>query len=595
METLEENQIADAQVPQEDQVLEPELHEEVDYSAYSKAEFKALLANVKKEDDVASKYSKLRKAKPLVDALLASERQTALDKFLAEGGEADDFEYHPDLFFKDFENFYQALRSTYVQLQKDLQQKKENNLKSKREILTQLKELSEKGMGTKVFEEFKKLQTAWKACGPVPVEYNQELWSSYHAIVDRFYDARSIGFELIELDRKKNLELKQALIARAEKLLEETSINKALKLLDQYHDEYKHIGPVPKEISDVLWNKFKEISDSIYAKRKEFLAKKSEEYEQNLSKKLAIIDTLKPFKSFSSERIDDWIAKTKELEQIEALWKKAGLVPKDKVKDTNKMYWDELKHFYNNKRAFFKVLEKEKKENLSRKEALCERAEQLLQTPDDAGATDEIIKLQKEWKNIGHVPLKQKDKIYERFKKACDGFFDLKRGVLKEKSEANKAMVKEKYDFIEAFEKSKPTSKTELYAQLEAWRQLPESIVHHESHKVHQKWADSIRSAISKIAEFSEDDKESLIGKLYKEALLLHPDSKTELIQREKKLRKEIRELEDDLAQYKNNMEFFARSKNADQIRKEFNEKIEETGKRLNTAQIRLKALLSSS
>jgi hypothetical protein len=112
------------------------------------------------------------------------------------------------------------------------------------------------------------------------------LWASYNALIELFYSNRSIYFELKELDRKKNLALKQEICEKAEKLAEQAPSSQVIKELNDLHEEYKHVGPVPKEEQEALWQRFKAASDVIYNKRREQLEVSKREMQNHLQAKL---------------------------------------------------------------------------------------------------------------------------------------------------------------------------------------------------------------------------------------------------------------------------------------------------------------------
>lgn len=570
-------------------------NEEVDFSNFSKHELHQYFDKNHKEGDVIEQYQTLKKLKPFVDSLFEDEKTQALDKFIANGGETDDFEFKGDAFFNTFENAYQKVKSAFHQNQKDLIQKKDQNYKSKLDILNQMKTLIEGGsVGKSGFEKFKTLQQDWKNTGQVPQEKSQELWSNYQAVVNRFYDLRNINFELLDLDRKRNLQAKQSLIEKAEKLANEPSIKKALKELEELHEEFKHIGPVTKELQDEIWNKFKTASDKVHEKKREYLEVLKSKFDESLKIKTALLQKLQTAAEFTSDKIEDWANQTKIIEKIQEEWKNAGLVDKDKVKEVNKVYWDTLKKFYNTKREFFKEIEKYKNENLKLKQELINKVQQLAESTDWNVATRQIQELQKEWKTIGHVPIKLKDKVYEQFKKACDSYFDAKRNAEKEVTLVNKKMLDERAKFVEEFQKLEESaikSIDDVIAKIAEFKALAE-VTGNEASKVYNKFAYAIKARLDKLKDISDIEKDNLVSRLLTEAMNLSPDGEKERFANEKKIRKDIRDIEDAIAQLKNNMEFFGRSKNAEAIKKDFEQKIKDEEQKLSVAKSRLNIIL---
>lgn len=576
--------------------LPSETHTTVDedYSTFTKNEFVKIFEKYSKIDITSTEYAFLKKLKPYIEQLFEEEKNQALEKFTIDGTLADDFEFRGDVFYDNFEKLYQKARTTYQQNQKQFIQKKETNYQAKIDLLKNMRALTEGSANKNAFDKFKEYQLEWKNIGVVPADKATELWSTYNAVCNRFYDNRSIANELLDLDRKKNLAAKLLLCDKADALINESSIKKALLGLEELHEEFRHIGPVPRDQQEVIWQRLKDSSDKIHEKKKALFEEIKLKQEEILSKKQEILDKIKIFETFTSLSPGQWADKTKELDVLQLEWKSSGVADKDKAKQINDTYWESLKLFYNNKRAFFKTLESEKNDNLTKKTTLCEKAEALISS-EDANATKTIIDLQRDWKTIGHVPLKHKDKIYERFKKACDGYFEVKRNAQKEIQNEAKNQLKSKIDYVNKIELVEPNTivtVAQINTILEEWKALPQSADLDYS-KVYMRFAEVIKLKLKDVIDADELKKDAIYAKLLNDALKFNPDYEKELQFRERKLRKEIRDIEDNMAQYANNMEFFARAKNADAIRKEFTDKVAEEQKKLEIFKSRLKIMLT--
>jgi hypothetical protein len=155
---------------------------------------------------------------------LANERQEALNRFIADGGEAEGFSFHSGPENQEIERGFQQFRENRNRELRNEEEQKDRNLKRKNELLEQLRALVEAAETKNSADKLKAIQSEWKALGAVPASDAQQLWNSYHALLDKFYNNRSIFFELKELDRKKNLQQKLQLCERAESLLQNPSI-----------------------------------------------------------------------------------------------------------------------------------------------------------------------------------------------------------------------------------------------------------------------------------------------------------------------------------------------------------------------------------
>ena len=186
-------------------------------------------------------------------------------------------------------------------------------LKKKKEIIRVLRELVNGVENKDTFNNVKDLQNAWKDIGNLNNSKDKSLWTTYNALLDRFYDNRSIYFELKDLDRKKNLELKNAICEKAEKLVDNSNIMRAVSSLNELHAEFKHIGPVDRDKQEDIWNRLKNASDEVYKKKKDFISNIKESLNENLEKKSKLLDEINNIKNFKSDKFKEWNNKTKEV------------------------------------------------------------------------------------------------------------------------------------------------------------------------------------------------------------------------------------------------------------------------------------------
>ncbi|HEX7014396.1 MAG TPA: DUF349 domain-containing protein, partial [Cyclobacteriaceae bacterium] len=402
-------------------------HKQEDYSAFTKKQFVDLVKELSRSDDLSRADRVLREVKPLFDDIREKERTAAKERFVENGGSEEDFEYKDDELDIAFDAHVRLIRDRRSRQIREEEDRKTENLRIKQELLEKLRELVDSQDMNNQFEKFKELQKEWKAVGPVPGPYAKTIWANYHALVDRFYDNQSIYFELKELDRKKNLEAKLDLCVRAERLAEVEIIKDAIRELNELHHEFKHIGPVPIEDKDSIWQRFKAASDAVYARRDAYLQTLQQELNVNLDRKVAIADEVQVFTTFQSDRIKEWNQKTKEILELQRRWEEVGGLPRAKAKEVNKRFWSAFKLFFSNKNAFFKKLDEEREQNLKLKNELVARARELKDSTDWETASTELKALQAKWKEIGPVPEKFREKVFQEFKEACDYFFEQRR------------------------------------------------------------------------------------------------------------------------------------------------------------------------
>jgi hypothetical protein len=465
---------------------------------------------------------------------------------------------------------------------REIEERKNSNLLAKTQLLEKLRELVDGEDNDRSFHRFKEIQKEWKGLGAVPANQIKPLWASYNALVDRFYDNRSIYFELKELDRKKNLELKQELCARVERLLQIEPVTVAVKELNELHHEYRHIGPVPLEDKELLWQRFKTASDAVYAKRDAFVENLQKELSENLEKKNALNEEAVVLGTFNSDKIKDWNAKTQEILELQKKWEAIGGVPRAKAREVNKKFWSAFKQFFHNKNTFFKKLDEERSKNLQLKNEIVNRAIELKESQDWETASSELKDLQKRWKEIGPVPEKQREKIFVKFKEACDHFFEqLRTSQNKEVGNQKENLTKKEEIISRINDMAQSGAGTadqvrDLQNQFLSIGFVPKQFVA----SIKARFTDSLQKALASLP-LEEDDKAQVALEVQLEGYRNNPQGERKLVHKEQHIRKQIAKAENDLAVLQNNLEFFGRSKNAEKMKEEFGLKIKEANDHL--------------
>ncbi len=593
-EKEEKTAATDNKEADEDGEEEEDDHEDehIDYSNHTKEQLLEDVAVLSRHDDVRKADRELREIAHFFEEITHKEEEEALKKFIENGGEKEDFEYRDEAVVK-FEEYAKIIRERKSKFFHELEKQKDHNLHRKNEILEKLREIVDGEESTTSINALKEIQNEWKSIGPVPGQHNRTLWANYNALIDRFYDQRSIYFELKELDRKKNLDAKLALCEKAEELAKLTDISEATKQLNELHEEFKHIGPIPKEDQEPVWQRFKAASDSIYAKRREFVESLKGQLKENLEKKQALVEEVKQFEAFNSDRINDWNAKTKEILEIQKRWEAIGGIPRDKAKAVNKSFWGPFKHFFHNKGAFFKTLEGKRAENLEQKRQLVEQAEALKDSEDWGPTAEKLKKLQQDWRNIGPVPEKFRNEVFEQFKKACDHFFDRKRGhdqVAEKEYYDNLDKKNAICDQLDEIAKSKNVDPDAVYDLIDDFVEIG-FVPRKDIKKIKSRFEQAVKNVIANADNLDEEEKEDLRINLQVNKLKIGPNANRKLHRKENSIKRKISNLENDISTWNNNLQFFANSKNADKLKADFEEKVEKANEELEHLKRELQAL----
>ena len=263
-------------------------------------------------------------------------RSAARQKFADGGADAEAFAFQQPEGQQELNKALQEFRASSQQERKAEDASRTDNLTKKKALLDQLRELVEAAETKDSSGKLKTLQTEWKNAGPVPQADSQSTWDTYHGLLDIYYSKQGRFLELKDLDRRRNLEAKEALIKRAEALASAPGINKALDELTKLHEDWKSIGPVPNDQREPLWQRFIAASDVLHQRRKVFSDERSVVEKANLEVKKALLDRILPFAEFETDRVNLWRSKTDEIQEIKQEWEAAGQVPRKQADELNK-------------------------------------------------------------------------------------------------------------------------------------------------------------------------------------------------------------------------------------------------------------------
>lgn len=356
------------------------------------------------------------------------ETEEAYKSFIENGGNRE--EYLPaanvdEPLFKEQMAVIKEKRATQFQEQ---ERQKEENYQKKLDIIEKVKAiLANPDEVNKSYNDFKALQQEWNEIKNVPAEKATDLWKTYQVYVEQFYDTLKLNNEFRAYDFKKNLELKTALCESAEKLAEETDVISAFRKLQQLHQEFREIGPVASELREEIWTRFKDASTVVNKRHQDHFEKRKEEEQNNLDQKTALCEAVEAIDLDSITSFNDWNAKTEEITAMQAKWKTIGYAPQKMNVKIFERFRAACDKFFQAKAEYYKSVKEGLNNNLQLKKELCEKAEALAGSTDWKATADALVELQKQWKAIGAVPKKYSDSLWERFRAACDKFFDAKK------------------------------------------------------------------------------------------------------------------------------------------------------------------------
>ena len=531
-----------------------------DYHSMSKEALADELEHLVKTEKIQTIKEHVAEIRAEFNAKFDEELEEKKEDFLADGGNIIDFHYSTPL-KKRFNSLifdYKEKRNKYYQ---QLKQDLNKNLRTRLDIIEELKGLLdvEENINT-TYKHFKDLQDRWKVAGPIPRDQYNNVWNTYHHHVENFYDFLHLNREFRDMDFKHNLEQKLKVIDRAEELLQEADVNRAFRELQMLHKMWKEeLGPVGKEFREEIWERFSATTRKIHDKRQEYFNKLDEEFEENWKKKQEIIEKIRLLAEENYTTHNKWQQKIKEIEALRDEFFKAGKVPRSKNEETWSQFKQEVRKFNRNKNSFYKNLKKQQYDNLEKKKELIQIAEDNKDSDDFKTVTPLMKKIQADWKNIGHVPRKDSDKVWKQFKAACNHYFDRVHASKKEEnSEEFEAFDKKKelLDKLKALELSgdKKEDLPKIKELIAAWREVGR--VPQNKRFIEGKFNKALDQVFNKL----DMDKTKVEMMKYENKLqsINEADDDRQLQNEHYFLTKKIEETKAEIRQLENNLQFFS-------------------------------------
>lgn len=482
------------------------------------------------------------------------------EEFIHEGGNEIDFFFQSDA-KKDFNSVYRDYKNKLNIYHKDLERSLNVNLENRLHIIEEIKGLInvEENINT-TYKHFKELQEQWRHAGPIPRNNYNDVWNTYHHHVEIFYDFLHLNRDLRDMDFKHNLEEKQKIIKHAQELATIDDTNVAFRELQLLHKIWKEeLGPVDREVRDEIWDQFSTATKIIHDKRQVYLNSLEQSFEDNLKVKEDIISQIETISSKPIKNHNGWQQAIKDIETLRNAFFNAGKVPRANNQDTWDKFKAAVKSFNHSKNGFYKGLKKDQYDNLKKKLDLIKVAEDNKDSDDFDTVTPLMKQIQNAWKDIGHVPRKDSNKVWKQFKSACNHYFDRLH-------ELQKDADKELYD---AFDKKNELLKIlrsfELSEDLQSDKKKVQDIINQWKTLGHVPQNKRfIEGKFNKVLDVvfkklkMDSSKVEMIKFENKLETLSSPDDTRALDNERSFIRKKIDEIKSEINQLENNLMFFS-------------------------------------
>lgn len=578
---------------------EPENQEPVaDYSNMNRSELVSAFTELLSED-ITSIKNRVLQIKTQFNLLQKEVEKNAFEEFLNNGGNKDDYQNKPDAISVEFGKVNTIYREKRQKHQEQIEQTKQRNYEQKQSILERLRAIIDKDEEEslkKTYDEFNIIQEEWKSIGEVPRDKNNDLWQSYHFLIEQLFNKLKINRELRTLDQKRNLEQKIQLCEKAEELVLENSITKSFKELQDLRAQWKEIGPVNAEHNDEIWQRFCNAANRIDERRKEYYEHRKEELEKNLLAKQALLEKATELTSTEPQNVKEWNETTEALDELLKIWKTIGPVPHEHNEDIWNNFKGKIDHHYEIKKEYFNNIRDEQTENYNKKIDICLKAEAISKRDDWKKATEELLQLQTEWKSIGSTNRKVSEKIWQRFRKACDEFFERKSAYYNTIKGSEQENLQKKEEIINAlrshtFGEDKEENLRVIKDFQRQWMEIGHVPIS-EKDRLQKDFRLIIDQYFEKLKINAKEAEESA----YRERVKNITKEGKRFVNDEKQiLQDKIEKIKSDLKLWENNLGFLANSRQAELLKQEFEKKMQNARQQMALHEAKLRILNEST
>lgn len=562
---------------QEDVEQIDEVKPDTPYHEMTREQLLVHFEELMKMEDTEQYISAIKKITDAYEHLAHEREDKALNEFILSGKAREEFQFEIDELDKKFRSLnskYMKIRTEYRKKREKLQQ---DSLEEKKKIIDELKSLTVNEANYRTaFDKLHELQERWRKTGAIPRAQGDDLYNTYRFHIDRFYDLLKINKELRELDQKKNQEIKKDICGQAEQLILEPSINKSISRLRNLQDQWKEVGPAPRDVSETLWQRFRAAADKIFERRKEHMGDVEKQQSESLAKKTALCEKLEKLLENEPKSHKKWQEIFTQVDACMNEWKQAGFASR---KD-NLAIWERFrnirKSLFEKRDSFYENQRKEFANNFKLKTDLCLQAEALLESGEYKQAADQFKKLQDQWKTLGPVTPRQSDKIWNRFRAACNAFFERRKEHFNSREKEMDENLKKKIELIKELEGFQASSDHEanlnsIKVFQDRWLQIG-MVPFKDKDRIYKSYSDALRRHMGQVKPDSQKGREALNKMKYRTQ---GTGGSRSMMDEKSKVQDRISKLQKDMNVLENNLSFLGKSENANLIRIEFLNKID--------------------
>lgn len=584
-----------AEQPEEEPAEAPEAEEAAEEAVTQYASQADILARLKEiaESDEAVSRTEVDSLKSQFYRIHKQNTEDARQAYLEAGGQEDAWTPEPDANEPEFKQYMAVVRDKRAAQHEAEVKEQEENYTRKLAIIERIKAiLATPDDVNKFYNEFKQLQQQWNDIKSVPADKVADLWKTYQANVEQFYDTLKLNNEFRAYDFKKNLELKQNICERAEALATASDVVAAFRQLQQLHQEFRETGPVERDLREQVWARFKAASTLINKRHQEYFEQRKEEEQANLNRKTELCELIESFDLEGLKTFAQWNELSQKIIDLQKEWKTIGYATQKQNQKIFERFRAACDHFFTRKSAYFKSVRENLNGNLKLKQDLLRQAQALSalfaapanqETEGEAApaegkkpswqeATQTIVDLQKRWKEIGTVPKRYSEDIWKKFNAACDAFFAAKKESNNGQYAEQRANLEKKKAIIAQLEAIDPaTAEGDIRPQLRQ-AQADWNAVGHVPYRDKEKLYQAFRAQMDRLYNaLGEGAPRRRVQRMVE-----HLESRGGNVR--DRLQRQYEILESEIKTYENNLGFLSfssKSKNGNKLVEDINRKVD--------------------
>ncbi|MBS1647750.1 MAG: DUF349 domain-containing protein [Bacteroidetes bacterium] len=543
-----------------------------------KTEIITKLQALLQQDDISAAVPQIKNIQREYENAFEKEMETAKQTFVDEGGRARDFIYTKSKEDETIISLFEKFRQQKKQHDDKIKQEQEKNWQVKIDIIRDINDLAKLEANISgAIKKFHELQAKYKETGNVPLAKRQDLTTEYNRAVDIFYHGVSLYKESQEVDFKKNLEVKELLLEKIEKLRSSENIKEVERNIKQYRRDWEKTGAVPQEKWAEMRDLYKKATEQITQKIQDHYANQKEHLVKNLDVKKQLVEKAKQITASTSRNEKEWEQQTKALLEVQEEYKEAGHTEKELGDEVWKQFRGVCDAFFEQKKDFYEQAKERYNQAKEKKQKLIDEASVLKDSTDWQKTSEKIIQLQQRWKQLPNAHPKDEHKMYERFRELCNHFFEAKRMQFAAQNAELEGNVQQKEILIQnllafSLTGNAEADSNELKKMTKQWYEtglVPQA----ERKRLNDAFFNKIEELYGALSG-NENEKQLIKYKLKLERFENSDNPKDLLMKENDFIKKQINEIQQQANVYENNMGFFKHAKTKNPMMIELENKI---------------------